>query len=42
MDQNESSKGTEMKQNVPTRAQLTKSNQNRKIPVTQNALIDFK
>ena len=42
MDQNESSKGIEMKQNVPTRTQLTKINQNRKNPVTQNALNDFK
>ena len=38
MDQNEPSKGTEMNRNVPTRAQLTKINQNRKNPVTQNAL----
>ena len=29
MDQNEPSKGTEMNQNVPTRAQLTKISQNR-------------
>ena len=29
-------------QNVPTRTQLTKINQNRKNPVTQNALIGFK
>ena len=34
MDQNEPSKGTEMNRNVPTRAQLTKINQNRKNPVT--------
>ena len=30
MDQNGSSEGIEMKQNVPTRAQLTKINQNNK------------
>ena len=30
MDQNESTKEIEMKQNVPTRAQLTKINQNKK------------
>ena len=42
MDQNEPSKGIEMKQDVPTRAQLTKINQNTKNPVTQNALNDFK
>ena len=30
MDQNESTKGIEMKQNVLTRAQLTKINQNKK------------
>ena len=42
MDQNEPSKGTEMNRNVPTRTQLTKINQNRKNPVTQNALNGFK
>ena len=42
MDQNEPSKGAEMNQNVPTRAQLTKTSQNRKNPVTQNALNGFK
>ena len=35
MDQNES-KGTEMNQNVPTRAQLTKISQNRGNPVNEN------
>ena len=35
MDQNEPSKGTEMNQNVPTRAQLTKINQNRGNPDTE-------
>ena len=31
-----------MKQNVPTRTQLTKIDPNRKNPVTQNALNGFK
>ena len=35
MDQNEPSKETEMNQNVPTRAQLTKINQNRGNPDTE-------
>ena len=35
MDQNESSKGTEMKRNVPTRTQLTKISQNRGNPDTK-------
>ena len=35
MDQNEPSKGTEMNQNVPTRAQLTKISQNRENPDTE-------
>ena len=42
MDQNEPSKGTEMNRNVPTRAQLTKIDPNRKNPVTQNDLNGFK
>ena len=35
MDQNEASKGTEMKLNVPTRAQLTKITQSSEKPVTK-------
>ena len=35
MDQNEPSKGTEMKRNVPTRVQLMKISQNRWNPDTK-------
>ena len=35
MDQNEASKGTEMKRNVPTSTQLTKISQSSKKPVSK-------
>ena len=40
MDQNEPSKGTEMNQNVPTRAQLRKISQNRENLVTEMNQMD--
>ena len=40
MDQNETSKGTEMNQNVPTSAQLPKISQNRENMVTEMIQMD--
>ena len=42
MDQNEPSKGTEMKRNVPTSAQLPKISQNRENLVTEMIQIEPK
>ena len=41
MDQNEASKGTEMKRNVPTSAQLTKISQNSEKPVKNENVAKF-